>query len=156
MGYASLAPSHLGARVGSMTSSNDLAEFLRRQPAVRNLTPAVVPPPESGVAWRGPINIWHPPPPTAADLGAVLLAAAEQEGIRLGGFFGTLPGHVLTSAVAAVIAPEYGVPFRLLVEALTLAAKAQQRKGEAGAKPYLVGAGLIGTLVLFALTSGDR
>jgi hypothetical protein len=88
------------------------------------------------------------PRPSAEELAEQLLADAEFGAIRLGTFLDTPDGELLVTAVELVSPPFYRDDIELLVAALKLAARIQQRQQRLGG--VLIGAAAVALVASFA------
>lgn len=100
-----------------------LASFTSRWPRQQLHAMFRLPP-----TWRPVADI-----KTAEEVASELIADADFQLLRLGNWLETADGQLLTAAVEALMPPLYQRDAELLVEALTLAAKSQQKDGRARA-----------------------
>jgi len=137
------------------TKQQQLAEFLR--------THGFSPPPSYHDFWfySDPVRplSWrhYASPPTVVDLATELLDTTGFRALQLANWLGATEGAVIMEAVQMVIPPIYRADIKLLVEALKLAARFQQREGQrvAGRLAALALAGTVG-VALFMTGSLKR
>jgi hypothetical protein len=106
-----------------MNNEERIAEYLRR-----TLVPRL------GVHSRGLSNPFRRVPfgqpaphlPTIEDLASELIADAEFRSLKLGTWFGTVDGQLITKAVDMALPPGLRAEFDLAVAALKLAAELQR------------------------------
>lgn len=106
--------------------------------------------------WHGSISPLRPRTsvfsdesrPTADELAREFVADAEFQSFRLGTWLSTPDGEVFAQAVEMVMPPFYRQDAELLVDALRLAAKLQQRNER------VAGGVLIGAAVVIGLSLG--
>ena len=72
---------------------------------------------------------WNQNRPKATDLARDLLSCGEFRELQLGTWLGTTDGEIITQAVEMVVPAFYAEDVVLIVEALKLAAAAQQQEG---------------------------
>ena len=78
--------------------------------------------------------------PNAEAVAKEFLGIAEFRELQLGTWLGTTNGEILTAAVEAVVPMFYAEDVELLVDALKIAAEAQQQQGQKKALATAVGA----------------
>ena len=123
-----------------MSNQEQITEFINRY--VTSL-PRCYGPPRFSLAWCGG---WNQGRPMAKDIAKEFLGCAEFRALRLGTWLGTTDGEIITQAVEMVVPMFYAEDVALIVEALKLAAAAQQEKGRqkvlAGAAVTFVAIGI--------------
>jgi hypothetical protein len=96
---------------------------------------------------------WHPTVAssnTPQQIAEMLLADAEFRALRLGTFLGTPDGRLIAAAVEALTPPPYREDVALLIDALQLAAKTQQKEAiQTLLKGTAVGVGVAALVAAF-------
>jgi hypothetical protein len=90
---------------------------------------------------------------TPETLAQELLNSAEFRALQLGTWLGTPDGELISAAVHAVMPPPYRQDIDLLIEALKIAAKAQQKDAREKAIATGVGLAALGVLIAAATRS---
>ena len=132
--------------MASRTREEQIGAYVRARPPFRLLA---VPPPRY---YRLP-DYGPPSRPTVEEIANWYLEQAEFRALKLGGWLGTEDGEIIAGAVEQFLPPLYKQDAELLVEALKLAAKMQQKEGLKVAGAWALGSILMASFVALDIRS---